>query len=181
MDDKWEFLQNEFLSLSVFAGLQRSIIYLPNISEEQRVKFREHLRKQLLEMSIEYYQPVNESQHEDNIVRLAKNISKQFEIILADGHLRIGNAQKLLNLFLKYLWCVGKIPIPPHCPFDREIIEMLPADVRMNWTQIDTIEDYRKLVFAAREKAKTESLAEWELRNYPSNLAISKDNQKDTN
>lgn len=40
---------------------------------------------------------------------------------------RIGSAQKALNLYRKYLWCLGYIPFPPHCPFDATIIDQLPV------------------------------------------------------
>jgi hypothetical protein len=181
MNAKWEFLRNEFLSMSIIAGLQRSNIYQPGTSEEKRIEFREYLRNKIWEISIEYEQPVDDGRHEHNIELLAKVASDKFGSLFKEKHFRIGNAQKVLNLFLKYLWCAEKIPTPPQCPFDRLIIEMLPAEVRMNWTQIDTIEDYRKLVYAARERAKTESLADWELRNYPSDTPVSQDNQKETN
>ena len=80
--------------------------------------------------------------------------------------IRIGSAQKALNLFLKYLWCIGEAPEPPHCPFDFQIISKLPPAVRCNWTELDSIETYRALVAAAKTAAAGQSLAEWELAEY---------------
>jgi hypothetical protein len=82
---------------------------------------------------------------------------------LKNGRFRIGIAQKALNLYLKYLWCVGLIPMPPHCPFDSSIIGHLPECMNFNWTAIDSIDDYQKLVNSARKKADDKPIAEWEL------------------
>jgi hypothetical protein len=48
---------------------------------------------------------------------------------------KYGVAQKLLNLFLKYLWCLGTIAEPPHCPVDRIIIGKTCYKDK-NWTEI---------------------------------------------
>src|SRR5208282_1517190 len=85
----------------------------------------------------------------------------------------IGRAQKALNLFLKYLWCIGEICEPPHCPFDSVIIAKLPKGTCPSWTKLDRIGDYRNLVEAAKkfvaetkDPADDSSLATWELRKY---------------
>ena len=56
--------------------------------------------------------------------------------------------------------------MPPHCPFDSRIIQKLPPIDRLNWTQLDDMKDYSRLVAAARAAAGTLPLAEWELRVY---------------
>ncbi|SDJ63273.1 hypothetical protein SAMN05216338_105731 [Bradyrhizobium sp. Rc2d] len=42
---------------------------------------------------------------------------------LRDGIYWYVVAQKVLNLLLKYYWCLARIPEPPYCPIDRIIIE----------------------------------------------------------
>jgi hypothetical protein len=86
--------------------------------------------------------------------------------VLENRRFRIGSAQKALNLYLKYLWCLGKICSPPHCPFDRQIIASLPNYTGPSWTKLVREEDYRALVEAAKAKAQDSSLAAWELRIY---------------
>jgi hypothetical protein len=56
-----------------------------------------------------------------------------------------GIAQKLLNLYLKYLWCVGYIVEPPHCPIDRIIIGKTSFRDRLNWTEMGEAE-YREVI-----------------------------------
>jgi hypothetical protein len=88
--------------------------------------------------------------------------------LLAGGKFRIGTAQKALNLYLKYLWCLGKIRMPPHCPFDAQIIKKIPKSPCQSWTKLKDEEEYLKLVAAANDTANPLSLAVWELREYNS-------------
>lgn len=106
---------------------------------------------------------VTEEKHLANILELTDTLTSKFSYCLKNGRFRIGIAQKALNLYLKYLWCVGLIPLPPHCPFDSIIIGHLSECRDLNWTAIDTIEDYTNLVNAARRKTDTKQIAEWEL------------------
>jgi hypothetical protein len=117
-------------------------------------------------MAASYREHVSESQHLENIAGLANRISANCHDVLIGGHLRIGTAQKALNLYLKYLWCLGRIPEPPHCPLDRTVISKLPPQRQVPWTQIDDIAVYQSIVQAAKEQAGSCSLAEWELGVY---------------
>jgi hypothetical protein len=80
---------------------------------------------------------------------------------------RIGSAQKALNLYLKYLWCLGLIARPPHCPFDYRILAKLPT-CNVKWTQLDSIVKYKEIVGEAEQLAKGKrlSLADWELEEW---------------
>lgn len=84
--------------------------------------------------------------------------------VLVGERFRIGIAQKALNLYLKYPWCLGIISRPPHCPFDGNILA--EVGVFDNWTQMDDPMRYREWVSAAERKAG-EALAEWELKRFP--------------
>ena len=80
------------------------------------------LRKTVLELSTQYRNPVKDHQYMVNIVDLINTTKDE---ILIDGQLNFGSAQKLLNLFLKYEWCRGKIPEQPHCPVERVVLSEL--------------------------------------------------------
>jgi hypothetical protein len=161
-----EFLKSEFALLSIQAAFQRSGVYAKGVEDRKKMELRSYFKQRIEEISREYVHPVEGSNHERNIEVLTREITERFREILKDHNFRIGITQKALNLYLKYLWCERKIAIPPHCPFDRKIIELLPKDIRLNWTQIDNIEKYRKLVVAACKEATSEPIAVWELRNY---------------
>ena len=110
---------------------------------------------------------VNSDSHTKNISDFAQLASKEFSRILKGDRLKIGVSQKIINLYLKYLWCFGKISEPPHCPFDRNIISKLNLVNPPNWTKIDDIEIYKTLVKKAQEKAGDQQpIALWELKMF---------------
>jgi len=158
------FLRNELLTLSILGALGRSKTYSKSASEQDKNDLRGALRRELIETAREYTTRVNETQHLSNIEKLADGLTAQFASCLANGRFRIGIAQKVLNLYLKYLWCLGAIPEPPHCPFDATILRKLPGCADLTWTSIDTMADYKKLVAAAKTQAGNDSLSAWELR-----------------
>jgi len=162
------FLRDEFHGLVLQATLQRARVYAPGLSERVHERFRAGLRDVLEGTASDYALTVGEPQHLVRIADLAKRMSADHSEALRGGRFRIGPAQKALNLFLKYLWCMGWIPTPPHCPFDARIIGRLPTRDRVNWTTLDDLAQYQGLVVAARGLAGSKSLAEWELYEYNS-------------
>lgn len=160
---KERFLKNEFLTMSVLGALGRSNTYSESASERDKNSFRNALRKKLEEIGEMYVSQISEATHCSNIKKIADDLTALFFHCLENGRFRIGIAQKALNLYLKYLWCVGLIPIPPHCPFDSIIIGHLPECTGMNWTELDNIDDYKKLVKTAQNIASSKTIAEWEL------------------
>ena len=91
---------------------------------------------------------VDEKQHKKNLKSIIEK-SKEYNSILNGGQLSIGTVQKLLNLSLKYYWCLGHIPEPPHFPIDRIIQKKLPSDSRKNWTEM-SFEDYSSIIESAK-------------------------------
>ena len=158
------FLREEFLTLTINGALARSYTYLKSTPDKHKENFHEELRRELKKIAAKYTTAVAEQTHLSNIQELANYLSSKYSRFLVGGRFRIGIAQKALNLYLKYLWCLELIPLPPHCPFDKRIIDQLPGCSDLNWTSIDTINDYMRLVRAAKSRAAPKSLSEWELR-----------------
>lgn len=175
------FLKNEFLTMSVLGALGRSNTYSKSASEKGKNSFRNALRKKLEEIGNTYVTPIPEEEHCSNIKNIADDLTTRFSNCLKNGKFRIGIAQKALNLYLKYLWCVGLIPIPPHCPFDSIIIGHLPECKDLKWTVIDSIDDYKRLVEAAREKADAKPIAEWELKIWLNSVQSLRDREVEEN
>ena len=158
-EDQAKFLKDELFTLTFQGTMQRAHVYAPRADSSARSKFQSALQAQLKGLERRYKQAVSEEQHIKNIKNLRDSLKTR------QVRFRIGHAQKALNLYLKYLWCLGEIPPPPHCPFDRWIIQdVLHLD--MKWTCLDDIDEYRQLVKEARKQAKGLSLAAWELRKY---------------
>lgn len=174
---KWEFVERELIAGSISSAFQRARVYADaeGYTDSNRDKLREELTKKLKAVAKEYATGVSSDRHTDNIKTIADDLTAQFKGkgLLRDDRFRIGIAQKALNLYLKWLWCLGKIPTPPHCPFDWGIIAKLrPTDAQgqqLQWTKLVSVEEYQALVNAALKKMKgTEhkTLSDWELHEW---------------
>ncbi len=146
-------------------NLSTTAIYLDLIGED----IKTFLNDYFIEIeSAEGGQILNEIIHKRKIMRLTQDISQHYRPLLLGGRLKIGRAQKLVNLYLKYIWRLRWIEaIPPHCPFDRIVLEK-GLNIKDNWTEVDNITIYNYWVRTAKRNIKNnENLAEWEYRNYP--------------
>ena len=171
MDElKRSFLTREFWILSFGGAFQRANVYKSKINELARKNFRGSLIELMEKYVKEKYETrkIDGQEHCKNIEELCKAISNKWGDILKNKRFRIGVCQKLLNLYLKYLWCVGLIEEPPHCPIDRTIIAKCPAIGNINWPEIDDINIYKKIIFEINANARNSNLtvAQWELKNF---------------
>ncbi len=181
---KKEFLNNEIWILTFGGAFQRANIYKENYSEKIRTDFRKALREKVESFIKEkYYQKVEEEQHIETIKELVK-FSNNLTIEGNCIPINFGIAQKLINLYLKYLWCLKEIPRPPHFPVDRIIQEKIIKILKDNkldsltllpWTQFEDDTHYRKVINKAKlitdhlKEFKDLSLAELELKIFDRN------------
>lgn len=163
-NEQQAFIDDQFFSLTLMATVQRGKVYREDSNEVSRDAFRRALRSRLEDFVKRYKAEVSEDQHLANIENLANELSTAHTEALNRGRFRIGSAQKALNLYLKYMWCVGRISTPPHCPFDYTVLSQLPGCRNIKWTQLDSLIDYKGLVQKARMAAGDVSIAEWELQ-----------------
>ena len=157
------------MTLTINGALQtRGKEVYSNKDEKCRKQIRGELKRQLSSLEKHYRQGVSEVQHLENIKHLAYQMTNKFSKDLEGGRFRIGIAQKALNLHLKYMWCMGLIKTPPHCPFDARIIAKLAICQGVSsWTESDNINDYQRWVSAAKVEAQKKSypsLSDWELQ-----------------
>lgn len=169
IDPKWLFLQDVFLSNTIrdsFSVRGGQGIYVAGATDEQRLAVRTCVREELLRLVPMYSRAVPEEEHVQNISELAIRVSSRCNAFLSGGRFRFGIAQKAFNSFLKYFWCVDRIPTPPHCPFDAIILRMLrlPTGCLDQWTRVDDVMTYGAWVLAAKAVAGTQTLADWELK-----------------
>ncbi len=169
MSDKCsEFIHDMILANCISATVSRGRrLYSAEAGDAMKARFRNKLNEKLKDLGKSYKNGlVSGEQHVANINKLSAQLSTSFESVFDDAGFPIGRAQKALNLYLKYLWCRKEIKEPPHCPFDRRVIERLPPEARINWTEITRIDQYNRLVAAAKELAAPLSLARWELSTW---------------
>ena len=184
-DEQWRFMHHNIRQASVADAFRvrndDNRVYASDAGDQdpRKEKLRLRLYGLLNCYAGQYFGQVKDNQRKDdqhckNLEDLANTLSDEFKNILAltndEPRFRIGIAQKALNLYLKRLWCLGKIPTPPHCPFDSTILKKLERlKEPTEWTKMDEIEEYKRWVKAAREQAKADgssSIAEWELRHW---------------
>ncbi len=181
-DKKIEFIKNEVWMLSIAAAFQHISVY--NSPETKgRKELRENLKRFVQGMVEQRYRvAVPGGQHLRNIEKIQAESEKWKEANLT-FHFSFGVAQKLLNLYLKYLWCLGLLENdPPHFPVDSIIIKELSKegksihmdkiDLDNTWSQFESKEPYLKVINYAKELKKRhpdhkdKSLAEIELELY---------------
>ena len=178
---KCEFIENELISSSIEDAFQvrreNARVYAHGVAEQdnRRKDLKSELAALLRRIGTQYVNTVIPNKHNQNIKKIADDLRTQFgnQNLLHNNRFRIGIAQKALNLYLKYLWCLGRIATPPHCPFDNGIIAKLPLTddqkQRLKWTTLDSLADYQQLVNAAMQKIEQtghRSLSDWELEEW---------------
>lgn len=157
------FVLREVFGSVLLATLHRSGLYLPEVSEAKRRQVQDDLRRRLEALAQSYTSPVSEDQHEKNIGALSDALSSSYGNWFSEGRFRWGLAQKALNLYLKHLWCLGWVDMPPHCPIDAMVMAQVDAQKSERWTRIDNRTVYQAIVQAAKLEAKGVPLAVWEL------------------
>lgn len=165
---KASYINNETWILSFGGGFQRANVYACNVDENKRLEFRTAIREKVTSIVFDKYceSTVSSNEHLNVLVEIKYWIDNCFSSILRNGEIKFGVVQKLVNLYLKYQWCMDLAARPPHCPFDRIIIAQLKLKHPPNWTEINDIETYKMLVEKTTKLAAPKSIAEWELSVY---------------
>jgi hypothetical protein len=173
---KKEFLIDECWMMAFGAAFQRANVYVArpdNLTDSQYTQQKNEFRtsvRQFIETTLlpKYKEPLTDEEHLKSIQQIIGYTTKsRYSELLSNGRFKFGVAQKLLNLILKYYWCLGSPRTPPHFPVDRIIQELIPNHKMINWTTLDNSNDYMNIVNAARKcLTNDQSLAEWELEIY---------------
>ena len=161
------FVENLIWVNTIGDSFRRANVYKSEFKESEKEKesLKKILHHHLQQLVIKHYKKtVSEEQHLENIVSLQKASNNE---ILNGEQLNYGVSQKMLNVYLKYQWCNGVIPTPPHFPVDRIIQEMLKCKPVVSWTK-DIVSEAQYLVIIRhgkdfRDNKGYKSLAEMEL------------------
>lgn len=165
---KKEFIEKEIWLLTIGASFQRANVYKPDVKENaiEKKYFKNKLIGDITNLvESNYNKPVSENAHLQNIWNVCE-FSKHFGDILTNGQLNFGVSQKLLNLYLKYQWCLGNVPTPPHFPVDRLIQKNMGLNAPIAWTQIESEDDYMHVINRAKSilpNYEVKTIAELEL------------------
>jgi hypothetical protein len=168
MDDKLQFVTSELWILAWGASVQRAKLYKDGVNSNSNEvsAFRESVIRFIIENILpQYIDGSTEEQHYKNIDDLIVHANEVDPGILNQSGYKYGVAQKLLNLALKYYWCLGLVKEPPHCPVDRIVISKTRYRGQINWTQITERPQYQKVIEAIKIIANKNrlSIPMWEL------------------
>jgi len=169
MTAKQDYLVKELWILAWGASVQRANLYRKGIepgSKDTRL-FREKLISYLSSQVIPAYREagIKEEHHYTHIDDLVAYGNGVGDKVLGQFGYKYGVAQKLLNLALKYYWCLGEIAEPPHCPVDRIVLDKTKFN-GTSWTNIVQRSDYQAIIEDLKRRAGTQSIAMWELSTY---------------
>jgi hypothetical protein len=165
---KKQFLHNEIWTLTFGAGFQRANVYTEGCSDKQKSEFKTSLRNFIQNEVYPSYEKggISDEDHIQNIYTVSKH-SEQFGKILRNGRINFGVSQKLLNLYLKYRWCMEYIPTPPHFPVDRRIQENIRYPHITAWTKYTDHEKYMKIINYLRGiNTNHKTIADFELDHF---------------
>jgi hypothetical protein len=169
VDAKTKFLLGEFALMSINAALatrnKRHPVYAESAEARARAIAKCAIYRTLRETAAIYIaSPVEEHEHLVYIEKTSNRLSMELGDTLFSARFRIGISQKLINLYLKYLWTSGHCQEPPHCPIDGIIRDR--AKISYDWTENDSINDYKQAVANLRHVAGDQSLSIWELAEF---------------
>ncbi|MBI1182715.1 hypothetical protein GC194_00480 [bacterium] len=161
---------------SLSDAFRRGHVYNTDFTESQKNKAKARLipiLKEKLPSIIECLDIENGYTEENlcnQIEKLANDITKLLPNDLNNSRFRIGTAQKLINVYWKFLWLFELTEKEPlHCPIDSIILGTLDEPFKsLRWTQLDSIGQYKEIIEEIRIKAeaKDQSIAVWELEVY---------------
>ena len=81
------------------------------------------------------------------------------EVILREPGCNIDIAQKLLKLQLKFLWRIGIVGEPPHCPIDRSMINKINMKNQVAWAETEEIRQCERVIAALKLAAEPTGLS----------------------
>jgi len=162
------FLIDEIWLLTFHGGLGRTGVYKKTASEQSRTQFRRFVRS-LIDQEVEdsYRQtPQTHERHCEVLLSLKRRVDEEYGELFNGDEITMGVVQKIMNLHLKYRWCLGWITIPPHFPVDAIMLREIPRYRDTRWSRLASIEEYRDIIECAQGIAGDVPLAEWELQTF---------------
>ena len=163
------FLEYEFTTSSLLAAFatrrKTHPVYAASATGMQKDEVKQWVRKHLLGLGEKYkYQNLSEGEHVAEIRRIKAEVSKRFPTALHEGKLRFGVAQKLVNLYVKYLCTVGAANSAHHCPLDGIVNKV--AKLGYQWNTSDSELEYIEAISKLKSYAGGTSLPQWEIHAF---------------
>ena len=180
MDDKFYQLVNnpgdedKAANVAINVSVSRNPTYSENITDGDKQEIRKYWKSLLLAF-YENHKQGNVSREDflGYVATIQQSMNTRFPDKFQcntkgyDNVFRLAHAQKSLSVFLKHLWCMGKMKEPPFCPIDGIILhEVLKK--KGAWTKLNDNNTYDKYIKCVDDAAKKSNMnvAEWEYINW---------------
>ena len=167
--EQLDFLEYEFTTSSMLAALatrrKTHPMYAAAATDSERVAVKQWLRNYLVQLGKRHQsRSLSEAEHLQEICTLVAETSETHASTLHQGRFRFGVAQKLVNLYLKYLWTIGVVRTVQHCPLDGTI--NAEANLGYVWNTSDSETEYLQAISKLRSHVDGEHLQTWEIRTF---------------
>ncbi len=159
-------------SSAISAAVQHNIVYARNVPQNSRGKIRNYWGTHLEEIGAKFEKTVKLHEYENIICNFQEKMNKKFPDEFNNGSkhgsmFRTSHAQKSIAVYIKILWCMGRIEEPMICPVDRIILNKTNArhSNDIAWGYVNTIQEHGRKFGYIQEAAKAAdmSVAKWEL------------------
>lgn len=183
---KKQFIFNIIVNNVIRASFGRGAkIYKEKVTIKKKTEIKEFIYCYLDRLFNEIRDLENGNNLEKKIKKKIKNLRtrliKNYQHSFNDDKLNIGRTQKIINLFLKYLWCLGYIKIkPPFIPIDSQVINAINKKVKdyneennriklkiinYKWTEIKNLKQFAAILFTGT-KVINNNLVDWEIKYF---------------
>ncbi|AGG33783.1 hypothetical protein D521_1215 [beta proteobacterium CB] len=161
-------------SKAISASVQHNKLYSSNLDLTLRRKIRDSWKAELASKAEKYVNSQSVSQFEIDFISLQSTMNNLYRGNFLSYHkggngFRVSHAQKSLSIYLKHLWCLGRIFMPPICPIDNVVLRLTEAKgVDATWTFVNSLDEHKKRFTLIENEARKNKLpiAEWEILNF---------------
>lgn len=187
--DTKRFVMEQGLISSINAAVRHIGIYRKKKRQEkqktykhQKDEFRKKFAVALIKAVKKLRKTQDEKRPKEDLADVIESVLKKIKDhkILKKNKLSFGIAQKAVNLFLKYLWCLNiSKQLPPHCPIDGQILKEIKWNSRKemgmakNWSDFER-RDYEWAINIIKGEANKIPVTHWELMKWKSSLKMNK-------
>lgn len=161
--------ENQAADIAINVSVSRNPTYSGSISYNDKHIIREYWKSLLLDF-YNSNKPGNISRKDffDYVCVIKEKMNSEYPSAFKcntkgyDNGFRLAHAQKSLSVFLKHLWCMGKMGEPPFCPIDGIILNNV-LKKKGAWTKLNDPETYKTYIrYIDSAVGTTMSVAEWE-------------------
>ena len=176
-DNPKKYLKTKFIKNILFQNAYQAAVSTRNkeypvfdIQDKTITTYQFKLRAEVLcnEYVERFKNNISSLDHVKEIETIREKLENEISNILKYKRMRFGITQKMINLYFKFLWSIGEIEIPPHCPIDgivkSKLLTLKNDLILPNWTEME-LEGY-EMYLQIFNDLKIDNIAVWELKNW---------------